>query len=142
MSGRLLRNVAIVGFSTVVLLLGITLWALEWSDVAVLESTARDGSVRTTRVWYVFDERGSLLVEAGAVASPWLEDVRANPELRVDIDGEAANYRASIRANPDGHSEIRRRLRARYGLRDAWIAWLFDTSTSFEVELEPLDAPR
>ena len=117
------------------LLVGITFWALEWSDVAVLETRAEDGSWRETRVWYVVDESGALLVEAGAFDSPWLQDVRRDPMLRFAIDGERDEYKASIRPNPYGHRNIRRRLRERYGLRDLWIASLFDTSTSQEVEL-------
>lgn len=132
---RIFAYVFAVSFAMLALLVGITFWALEWSEVAVLETRTEDGSWRETRVWYVLDESGNLLVEAGSFDSPWLRDVRRDPMLRFVIDGEREEYKASIRPNPDGHHDIRRRLRERYGLRDLWIATLFDTSTSQEVEL-------
>jgi hypothetical protein len=144
---RLLTTGLVLALSMWGAVAATTFWALEWSDVAVLETRTPEGSRRTTRVWYVVDDRGKLRVEAGAETSPWLEDVRRDPRLRLEIDGQAAAYEAAIQPNPEGHRDIRKRLRARYGARDVWIAWLFDTSTSFEVELLPargmsgLDSP-
>lgn len=136
---RVLRIAAGSLVLVILLLGGLTLAALEWSDVAILETRSPEGGVRETRVWYVRDEEGRLLVEAGTAESPWLADVREHPVLRFKAGSEdlRGEYGVSVRANPAGHQEIRRRLRAKYGLRDAWIACLFDVETSVEVELVP-----
>jgi hypothetical protein len=139
----MLRRIFLAGLALVIAIatvfVAITFWALEWSDVAVLETRTADGSWRETRVWYVFDESGDLLVEAGSFDSPWLVDVRRDPKLRLEIDGVREDYLAAIRPTPDGHRDIRRRLRERYGLRDAWIATFFDVSTSQKVELTEVE---
>lgn len=132
---RVLVRVAVALLGAVLVFVGVTAWALEWSGVAVVETRQPDGGVRETRVWYVHDEEGRLLLEAGAQASPWLADVRARPELVFVRDDRRETRHARIRPNPEGHLDIRRRLREKYGLRDAWIGLVFDLSETVQVEL-------
>jgi hypothetical protein len=115
----------------------ITAWALEWSGVGVLATRMPDGEVRTTRVWYVHDEKGNLLIEAGGPASPWLGDVKLDPAIRFEAEGQSTTYRAFVRPNPDGNREIRERLREKYGVRDVWVGLFFDSESTFAVALVP-----
>ncbi|MEE9265143.1 MAG: hypothetical protein V3V86_00310 [Gammaproteobacteria bacterium] len=133
----MIRRLACIATPLVVAFAALTGWALEWSDVAVLETQTGDGSSRVTRVWYVTGEQQILFVEAGGEDSPWLDDVRVHPVLHFEAEGRSETLCAIIRPNPDGHRDIRQRLRAKYGVRDLWIGWLFDTSTSVEVALVP-----
>jgi len=41
-----------------------------------------------------------------------------------------------------GHRRIRSLLRARYGVADAWIGLLADTSRSVAIRLDPPEAAR
>lgn len=117
-------------------LAGFTWWALESSGVAVIETTRSDGSARATHVWYAAHD-GELWLEAGTPENGWFEDAKARPEVVLRIGGVAKTYRAEPITDPSGHRAIRALLRERYGLRDAWIALLFDTSRSVAVRMVP-----
>ena len=125
--------------AAVTVFVAVTLWALEWSGVATVRTAASGAEPRTTRVWYVAGDNGRIHLEAGGSESPWLADVRKNPEVQFDSAQTAGRYRATVRENPAGHERIRSELREKYGLRDLWVGLLVDTSSSSLVVLEPLD---
>jgi hypothetical protein len=121
--------VALVAF------LAFTWWALEWDGVAVVETTAPDGTTRATHVWFV-EHEGRLWLEAGEPEHGWFADLGATPRLRVAAPPQLAGaYGVEILPNPDGHRRIRALLREKYGFRDWWIAVVFDTSRSVAVRL-------
>lgn len=120
----------------------ITWWALEWSDVAIVQTHTPEGNARSTHVWYA-EDAGELLLEAGTPENPWFRDVLRNPELVFDAGGGPRSYRAEPIREASGHERIRSLLRAKYGLRDWWVGLLVDTSRSVAVRLEgPAAAPR
>ena len=51
------------------------------------------------------------------------------------VDGRTVRYTATVLGDPSGHTRIRARMRQKYGLRDRWVALLFDTSRSRAVRL-------
>lgn len=127
-------------FAAAVAFAGVTWWALESSQVALLETRRPDGSIRTTHVWYVLHD-GALWLEAGTPENGWYRDVARSPA--VAIDGPFAEYRAVPLLDASGHDFIRGSMREKYTLRDRWVDLLFDTSRSVAVRLEePEDLPN
>lgn len=114
----------------------LTGWALESSGVAVLESCAPDGSLRSTRVWFA-EPRGELWLEAGTPENAWYLDIQRDPLVSFSSAGQSGWYTAQRVEDPGAHDEIRSLLREKYGLRDWWVALLFDTSRSVAVQLTP-----
>jgi len=115
---------------------GVTYWALEWGGVAVVETLRPDGSPRATHVWYV-SHGDALWLEAGTPENAWFQDVERAPRLMLWIDGVPTPYRAEPVRDPSAHATIRRLMRESYGVRDAWVALVFDTSRSVAVRLVP-----
>ena len=112
-------------------------WALESGGVAVLTSYAADRSERETHVWYV-EREGELWVEAGTPENAWYVDVQRDPRVTLTSTGPAGAYVAEPVRTPRAHANIRAWLREKYGLRDAWIGVLFDTSRSVAVRFVPV----
>jgi len=111
-----------------------TWWALESSGVAVIETRAADGSPRSTHVWFAEPE-GELWLEAGTPTNPWYQDILLEPTLVFSSTNRSGHFTAEPVEAADGHEEIRSLLREKYGLRDAWVGLLVDTSGSLAVRL-------
>ena len=134
-----LRVFAIALAGGIVALVAFTGWALEWSGVAVVNTTTNDGVTRATHVWFIERDR-YLLLEAGTPENGWFVDIGVTPELRISQPGSLAGmYRVEPTSSPEGHARIRGLMREKYGIRDAWIGTLFDTTRSVEVRVAPLD---
>jgi len=133
-------RIALRGLVPIVLVLaGVTWWALESGGVAVVETTTAAGEVRRTHVWYAQD--GDVLwLEAGTPTNGWLLDVRGDPVLTLSRPEGIARYRAVPVENEAAHARIRALIRERYGLRDWWVGFLIvDSSQSIAVRLEPVE---
>jgi len=136
----LLQRVLVVLVGAVLAFAVLTWWALEWSGVAVVQTTTPDGTPRSTHVWYA-EPDGELWLEAGTPENPWFRDVLLDPLVVFDAGDGPSTYRAEPIEHPSGHETIRSLLRARYGVRDWWVGLLVDTSSSVAVRLVPA-APR
>jgi hypothetical protein len=112
----------------------VTGGALEWSGVAVIETRAADGTLRSTHVWFA-EPDGELWLEAGTPDSPWLEDIQHDPTLSFSAARRSGQYAAHPLVGPSGHEKIRSLLRQKYGVRDWWVGLLVDTSGSVAVRL-------
>jgi hypothetical protein len=138
----LVKTAALVLVAIAMAFAGVTWWAAESSQVALLETRRPDGSTRTTHVWYVRHD-GSLWLEAGTPENGWYRDVARSPRLAIEIDGQSAEYRTEPVLDASGHAFIRGLMREKYALRDRWVGLLFDTSRSVAVRLvEPEDSPN
>jgi reactive intermediate/imine deaminase len=115
----------------------LTLYALEASDVAVLITPRAGGGVRETHVWWVEEESGALQVEAATPERAWLAEALAAGEIEAVRDGRRGRYRVERIETPGAPEQLRARLRAKYGWRDAFVALLQDTSRSVPVRLSP-----
>jgi hypothetical protein len=115
-----------------------TWWALESSGVAVVETRTATGDTRSTHVWYT-ELSGELWLEAGTPENPWFRDVQQTPVLTFRADDRTARYAARPIEDPSGHDRIRALMREKYGLRDRYVALLFDTRHSIAVELVPIE---
>lgn len=111
-----------------------TWWALEASDVAIIETVTPDGSIRETHVWFV-EPDGGLWLEAGSPANAWYLDVQQNPTLKLRTEGFVRDTRARPSSEPGTRERIRSLLRQKYGWRDWWVGLLVDSSQSAAVEL-------
>ena len=131
-----MRRALLVGVPLLLAFVGVTGWALESGGVAVVETRQLDGSTRSTHVWYGTNQ-GELWLEAGAPENSWFEDIQTSPRVVLRIEGKPGVYLAEPIRNPSGHDQIRRLLREKYGLRDWWVALIFDTSRSVAVRLLP-----
>jgi hypothetical protein len=114
----------------------ITWWALESSGVAVLETRAADGSLRSTHVWFA-EPNGELWLEAGTPDNSWYVDIQRDPLVSFSSFQQSGQYTAQRVQDPGAHDQIRFLLREKYGVRDCWISLLFDTSRSVAVQLAP-----
>jgi hypothetical protein len=117
---------------------GVTLWALEGHEVALLRTITPDGDVRETRVWIAEDD-GAWWVEAATPEREFLRDIVDEPTVEVERAGVARRRVAVPELGPAGHERIRGLLRARYGAADVWVGLLTDTSRSVAIRL---DAPE
>ena len=130
----LLTLVAVlVGFALV------TLWALESSGVAVIETRGGDGTIRSAHVWFA-EPGGELWLEAGTPQAPWFLDIQVNPEVTFSASRRSGVYRAHPLVGEPQHRKIRALLREKYGARDRWVGLLVDTSDSIAVRLSVVEA--
>ena len=113
-----------------------TWWALESGGVAVVETRAPDGAVRSTHVWFIESDK-ELWLEAGTPENAWFQDVQRHPILTFQADGRSTRYATRPIGDPSGHTRIRSLMREKYGLRDRWVGLIFDTSRSVAVQLLP-----
>lgn len=114
----------------------ITWWALEASGVAVIETHTREGSLRSTHVWFAEPE-GELWLEAGTPENSWFEDIQHDSTLSFSAARRSGRYTAQPIPGAAGHEKIRFLLRRKYGVRDWWVGLLVDTSGSVAVRLSP-----
>lgn len=122
---------------TAAALAAFTGWTLEASDVAVLATERPDGRVRETHVWWAADG-DALQLEAATPEREWLAEALAAGEVELERGGRRERFRVERIDTPEAHARIRALLREKYGLRDAWVGLLQDTSRSVAVRLSPV----
>jgi hypothetical protein len=123
---------ALLGFAA-----GATFVALEAGEVAVLRTSAPDGTLRETRVW-VADDDGELWFESANPEKAFYRELLAQPEVEVVREGrEPMRCRAVPDPSPAAHDRVRALLADKYGFADRWIGLLVDTSGSVAVRLVP-----
>jgi hypothetical protein len=113
---------------------GTTLLALEGNEVVVLRTMDASGSPHRTRTWIV-DADGFAWIEAANPERPFLDDLRARPQVELERGDGVRRCDAMVLPNPDGHTRIRRLLADKYGWADDWIGVLADTSQSVAIRL-------
>jgi len=131
---------AAAGLAAALLVLaGFTGWALEAGDVAVIATQRPDSQTRKTHVWWATDS-DSIWVEAATPERAWLAEALASGEVELTRDGRRERLRVEIAPGPGAHARVRALLREKYGLRDAWVGLLQDTSRSVAVLLHPSES--
>ena len=134
-------RIAWIVLAALVSIVAWTWWALESGGVAVVETAAENADLRRTHVWFVV-ANDAVLFEAGTPDNRWYVDARRTGRFRIVEPATIARDCATqVLANPDGHERVRSLLRAKYGLRDRWIATIFDTSRSLAVRCAGVVAP-
>ena len=120
-------------------LAGFTGWALEAGDVAVLATQRPDGGTRETHVWWAA-YADAIWVEAATPERAWLAEALASGEVGLTRDGHGERFRVESAPGSEAHTRVRTLLRQKYGLRDAWVGLLQDTSRSVAVLLHPRES--
>ena len=126
---------AIAGvIALVCLLVAVTYVALEFSDVAIVETQRADGTTRQTHVWYARDGR-RLWLEAGSASNGWFVDIQQTGELTLSLDSNPFRYETRIDKAPAVRVRVRKLLRKRYGWRDWWVSFFVDQASAIPVQL-------
>ncbi len=113
----------------------VTYIALESGGVITVYTVEHpSGKTRDTHIWYIKDEYGRLLLEAGSPENPWVQDLEHMESLRLEGEGLDGEYLFAIRGE-ESHESIRKQMRQKYGWRDWWISLVFDTTESYAIEL-------
>jgi len=116
----------------------VTYVALESGGVLEVETwNAETNESRLTHIWFV-EEAGETLLEAGNPENGWVKDLASNDKIILRGAGHDGEYSFKLDQSESGHREIRKRMRDKYGWRDAWIAMLFDVEKSRLVRVQPL----
>jgi hypothetical protein len=113
-----------------------TWWALESGGVAVIETTMPNGQTRSTHVWFV-DTNGDIWIEAGTPENTWYVEIQAESTVSFTAAERSGRYIAETIPGETAHLRIRSLLREKYGIRDRWIDFIFDTSKSIALRLVP-----
>jgi hypothetical protein len=90
----------------------------ESGEVVVLETRDAVGAAHETRLWVV-DHAGAAWLRTGDPASPWLERLRANPEVALTRAGERRAYRAAPVEDAATREQINALVLAKYGWRES-----------------------
>jgi deazaflavin-dependent oxidoreductase (nitroreductase family) len=96
----------------------------------------RSGELRTVTIWFVA-EPGRILLTGGAEGPQWSRNLRADPEVELQIGREKLHGRARVIDDPDEGDAIRDRFVHKYLL--ARLSRLFGgytRSVPVVVELE------
>lgn len=135
LAGAMLKwLLAVVGI-VVLSFVGVTFFALEYGDVAVVETLDKStGKQRLTHIWHVHTG-DQLFLEGGSPTNPWVQDLEYLSTIRLIGNGIDGEYAFVIRDDADNHAEIRALMRAKYGWRDRWVGIVFDTSKSMLIEV-------
>ncbi len=96
---------------------GMQMIASESAEVVVLLSQGGDGE-EETRLWVV-DHDGMQYLRASA-GSGWYKRLVAEPQVRLQRDGDVAAYRAEPSVELAG--EINELMARKYGWRDSYIS--------------------
>lgn len=137
--GRFLKILIGIAIGSLLGFVILTWLALEAGGVAIVETEAADGSTRSTHVWFAMPDE-EIWIEAGTPENGWYVDIQNRAALTLSTDEAklSGDYLAEPLPGDASHQRIRALLREKYGLRDWWIALLFDTSHSVAVRLTPI----
>ncbi|NOX51556.1 MAG: hypothetical protein GXP16_13640 [Gammaproteobacteria bacterium] len=121
-----------------VVILGVTVVALESSGVVQVETKTKENNHRQTHVWFVQTSEG-ISLEAGNPSNPWVQDLEEAQVLRLSGETLDGLYRFTRDKSDTGRKAIRKLMREKYGWRDKWISLLFDGSQSTWLKLIRVD---
>jgi hypothetical protein len=113
-----------------------TWWALESDGVAVIETAMPNGQTRSTHVWFA-ETNGDVWIEAGTPENTWYVDIQQESTGSLAAAERSGQYIAETIPGEAAHLRVRSLLRKKYGIRDRWIDFIFDTSKSIAVRLVP-----
>ena len=131
---RFLKLVFLSVLSAAMGFVAITYTALEAGGViSAITTSHTDGSERVTHIWYV-TENGNAFLEVGNPNNPWIQDLNAGSSLILKGDGFDGKYDFAVH-DSSSHAKIRSLMRDKYGWRDVWVGWLFDTSQSYMIQV-------
>jgi hypothetical protein len=114
---------------------GLTYWAGEQTEVAVLRTRDVDGSVRETKLWVV-DHEGTPWVRVANPRRGWFARLRDRPQVELLRGGRTQACEAHVHEGPETRAAIDAAFRARYGIVDWWYGLLLRRG-AIPVQLVP-----
>lgn len=109
---------------TLCLLLGLGIFWAAWyvgteatRDVAVLEVSDIENSDRFVTLWAV-EDGGWIWLRAARPDRKWLDWIRSQPEVKLELDGETLRYTAAILDQPEAHERVDELMREKYPWAD------------------------
>ncbi len=132
-----MRRLLIPAVLGLIVLGGVTLYALEGQEVVVLRTTDEHGAPHETRVW-IGDEGDHAWIEAATPERAFYRDLLRHPEAELDRGGRRSRVQAVPVPGLEAHARLRALLRAKYGAADCWVGLLQDTSRSVAVRIAPV----
>jgi hypothetical protein len=126
---------------------GMMLLAEYGGEVVELHTADASGATLKTRLWIV-DDSGSSWLFAARPDRPWLEHLRARPEVSVIRSGKVLHYRAVPIETDEARQRVFWLAIKRYGLPFNAVAlihhaFLGDRPTeAVPIRLEPLDSAQ
>lgn len=130
--GRLLFRLLLL----LVAVAGVTYWAGEQTEVAVLRSADDMGRRFETKVWVV-DYQGVPWLRANNPQRSWYERLDEGAKVMLVRDGEEQSYRAEPFDVPEIAAELDAVFREKYGLLDWWYGVLLRRDP-IPIRLEPI----
>jgi hypothetical protein len=105
-------------------LLGLGIFWAVWQvgteatrDVAVLEVSDIENSDRFVTLWAV-EDGGWIWLRAARPDRKWLDWIRTQSEVKLELDGETLRYTAAILDQPEAHERVDELMRAKYPWAD------------------------
>ncbi|MFI5315386.1 MAG: hypothetical protein ACHQ6T_06785 [Myxococcota bacterium] len=116
----MLRRLALIALSALVLVGLGTYLAGERTEVAVLRTYEADGTPRDTKMWVV-DYDGRPYVRVGRPGRGWGERLKANPQVELTRAGETSLRVGVLVADEGTRRAVERAFADKYGWVDAWF---------------------
>jgi hypothetical protein len=129
---------------TLCLLLGLAIFWAAWyvgteatRGVAVLEVSDIENSDRFVTLWAV-EDGGWIWLRAARPDRKWLDWIRTQSEVKLELDGETLRYTAAILDQPEAHERVDELMREKYPWADRVRELLLGDDT-VPVRLEPAE---
>jgi len=126
-----------LGGLAALLVLGAIL--LDHGEIVTLETVDEAGRVHETQLWVVYLDEVPYL-RAGSSEAHWLERVRLQPEVDIEIRGGVRRFRAALQDDRSVRERLNRAMAHKYGLADGIWGLVSNRSQSVPIRLEPLEA--
>jgi hypothetical protein len=113
---------------------------LDNGEIVILATVDEAGRAHETQLW-VADLDGTPYLRAGDPESPWLERVRSNPVVELQIRAGVEQFRATLEEDPAVRERLNRVMARKYGLADDIWGFVSDRGQSVPIRLERRTSP-
>ena len=96
-------------------------------EVVVVHEPTPAGTTHKARLWIVDQGFWSWIHPGNANSQWWVEHMDANSYVEIERGGQTRRYHAV--ADPGSHATVHQLLRAKYGIADVWVRFLFGSDT-------------
>ncbi len=108
-------------------------------EVVTLHTRGADAEWETTPLWIVEIDGSEYLRAGQPEGSGWVTRLRANPEVRLERDGQLREVR--LIADGSQLQLVNQKMSERYGWADDFVGLMGDRSGSLPFRIEPAQPP-
>ena len=87
-------------------------------EISLSVTGRKSGRTLSTPVWFVLDEDKLYLLPVHGSDTQWYKNVLKNPLIRIDAQGEEAEFQAVALTDAAGVSSVVKKFRDKYGASD------------------------